>query len=240
METPSPSDEKLWHLQHCPLFSGISRAEMEHLRHITVMFKLEPQERILSDPENSNAIWLIKEGLVSLSYGDAEGKDATVLLLGPGDLFGAMGMDSAQDLEYSQNAVALKPTVLCRMTQQQMESLLNKYPDLGYRITKFSWRRIARLQQRLAEIMTKSVRVRLATLLTNLADDYGEDLDDGSRSLGLTITHDDLARLVGSSREMVSKVMGSFRANGWIHSSRKQIALVEHGTLRRIAESLEQ
>jgi len=68
---------------------------------------------------------------MSLTYGDAEGKDATVLLLGPGDLFGAM--EGAEDLDYSQNLRALKPTVLCRMTQAQMEGLLNKHPEIGYR-----------------------------------------------------------------------------------------------------------
>ena len=227
------TDEKLWHLQHCPLFSGISKQEMEHLRDVTVMVKLEPEDRILADPDDANAIWFIKEGLMSLTYGDAEGKDATVLLLGPGDLFGAMA--GAESLDYSQNLAALKPTVLCRMTQQQMESLLNKYPDIGYRITKFSWRRIARLQQRLAEIMTKPVRVRLATLLLNLAEEYGEDGADGARSVGLTISHDDLARLVGSSREMVSKVMGSFREAGWLRSARKQIDLLDMPTLRSLS-----
>ena len=231
----SLTDEKLWHLQHCPLFSGISRQEMEHLRDVTVMVKLEPEDRILADPEDPNAIWFIKEGLMSLTYGDAEGKDATVLLLGPGDLFGAM--EGAEDLDYSQNLAALKPTVLCRMTQAQMEGQLNKHPEIGYRITKFSWRRIARLQQRLAEIMTKSVRVRLATMLGNLSTDYGEDLPEGGRSVGLTITHDDLARLVGSSREMVSKVMASFRDEGYIRSARKQIDITDLPALQHLADS---
>ena len=63
---------------------------MEELKHITVMFKLAPLERILTDPGNPGAIWLIKEGLVSLTYGDVDGKDATVLLNGPGDLIGAI------------------------------------------------------------------------------------------------------------------------------------------------------
>ena len=234
----SPSEEKLWHLQHCPLFSGISQQEMEHLRDVTVMVKLEPEDRILSDPEDRNAIWFIKEGLMSLTYGDEEGRGATVLLLGPGDLFGAM--EGAQSLDYSESIVALRPTVLCRMTQQQMETLLNRYPDIGYRITKFSLRRIARLQQRLAEIMTKPVRVRLAALLLNLADEYGQDQPDGSRSVGLTITHDDLARLVGSSREMLSKVMGSFREGSLVRSARKQIDLVDLPTLRRIGSFHEQ
>jgi CRP/FNR family transcriptional regulator len=238
-ETTKPhgtlTDEKLWHLQHCPLFSGISRQEMEHLRNVTIMVKLEPENRILSDADDPNAIWFIKEGLMSLTYGDADGKDATVLLLGPGDLFG--GMEGAENLDYSQNLAALKPTVLCRMTQIQMEGLLNKHPEIGYRITKFSWRRIARLQQRLAEIMTKSVRVRLATMLVNLSTDYGADLPEGGRSVGLTITHDDLARLVGSSREMVSKVMSSFRDEGFIRSSRKQINITDLPGLQQMAES---
>ena len=238
-ETTKPhgtlTDEKLWHLQHCPLFSGISRQEMEHLRNVTIMVKLEPEDRILSDADDPNAIWFIKEGLMSLTYGDADGKDATVLLLGPGDLFG--GMEGAENLDYSQNLAALKPTVLCRMTQIQMEGLLNKHPEIGYRITKFSWRRIARLQQRLAEIMTKSVRVRLATMLVNLSTDYGADLPEGGRSVGLTITHDDLARLVGSSREMVSKVMSSFRDEGFIRSSRKQINITDLPGLQQMAES---
>ncbi|NKB72276.1 MAG: helix-turn-helix domain-containing protein [Candidatus Latescibacteria bacterium] len=228
-------DEKMWHLQHCPLFSGIGPEEMEHLQHTTVMVKLEPQERILTNAEDMHVIWLIKEGLVSLTYGDAAGRDATVLLLGPGDLFGAL--EDTQEQEYGENIVALKPTVLCRMTQQQMEDLLHKYPGLGYRVTKFSWRRIARLQQRLAEIMTKSVKVRLATLLLKLATDYGADTDAGRRSLGLTITHDDLARLVGSSREMVSKVMGQFRQEGLVRSTRKNIELADLATLQSIADS---
>lgn len=123
------------------------------------------------------------------------------------------------------------------MTHEQMESLLNRYPEMAYRVTKSSWLRIARLQQRLAEIMTKSVKQRLATLLLQLAADYGSDNDDGSRSLGLTITHDDLARLVGSSREMVSKVMGSYREMDWIRSSRKSIYLLDLSALQSVVDA---
>lgn len=229
-------NEKIWHLQHCPLFSGVSEEELKDLEHITVMVKLQPQERILSAHQEQRAIWLIKEGLVSLIYGDAEGKDATVMLLSSGDLFGALEEGGA--LEYGENVVALKPTVLCRMTQQQMESLLHKHPEMAYRVTKFSWHRIARLQQRLADIMTKSVRERLAILLLNLSTEYGNEQDGGIRSLGLTITHDDLARLVGSSREMVSKVMGSFRELGWIRSSRKTIEILDAPSLEAVTDTI--
>ena len=123
-----------------------------------------------------------------------------------------------------------------RMTQQQMESLLHRHPDMAYRVTKFSWQRIARLQQRLADIMTKLVRQRLTIQLLNLAGGYGGERD-GIHSLDLTITHDDLARLVGPSREMVSKLLSVIRQLGWTHSSRKTIELLDRPALAAIAET---
>jgi CRP/FNR family transcriptional regulator len=74
-------------------------------------------------------------------------------------------------------------------------------------------------------------------MLVNLSTDYGEDLPEGGRSVGLTITHDDLARLVGSSREMVSKVMASYRDDGYIRSARKQIDITDLTALQSLADS---
>ena len=227
------TEEKIWHLQHCPLLSGLGPQEMEQLEHITVMVKLAERERIAAGIQASQTIWLVKEGLVSLTYGDTDGKSATVLLLGPGDLFGALA--DAEESVFTENAEALKPTVLCRMTRQQLESVLDRHPEMAYRVTKFTWCRIARLQQRLVEIMVKSVRQRLAGLLLQLASEYGADAA-GARSIGLALTHDDLARLVGSSREMVSKVMGSFRQAGWVRTARKTTELVDVDALTEAAD----
>jgi CRP-like cAMP-binding protein len=121
------------------------------------------------------------------------------------------------------------------MAQRQLESLCARHQELAYRVTKFSWRRLARLQQRMAELMTRSVRERLAMLLVRLAAEYGQEGARGVRTLGLNLTHDDLAHLVGSSREMVSKVMGQFRELGWVRSSRKTIELVDLPALEKAA-----
>lgn len=232
MAVTGKTAEKLWHLQHCPLLAGLKQAEMMDMEQATVMVKLQPQERLFISRGEVPAVWLVKEGLMSLTYSDADGTDATVLLLEPGDLFGA---PEALESSYGENATALKPTVLCRMAQSKLESLCARHPDLGYRVTKFSWRRLARLQQRMAELMTRSVSARLAMLLGRLAAEYGQEGASGVRALGLNLTHDDLAHLVGSSREMVSKVMGHFREQGWVRSSRKTIELVDLPALEKAA-----
>jgi CRP/FNR family transcriptional regulator len=232
MASSDKKEEKLWHLQHCPLLAGMTQAEMMDMEQATVMVKLQPQERLLISRGEVPAVWLVKEGLMSLTYSDADGTDATVLLLEPGDLFGA---PEAVESSYGETATALKPTVLCRMAQRQLESLCARHQELAYRVTKFSWRRLARLQQRMAELMTRSVKERLAMLLVRLAAEYGQEGVRGVRTLGLSLTHDDLAHLVGSSREMVSKVMGQFREFGWVHSSRKTIELTNLPALEKTA-----
>ena len=85
--------------------------------------------------------------------------------------------------------------------------------------------------------MTKPVKERLALLLLKLATEYGEDRISGTRSLGLAVTHEDLARLVGASREMVSKVMRQFRDAGWVHSSRKTIEVVNLDAMSEATEA---
>ncbi len=118
MAASAKTAEKLWHLQHCPLLAGLNQAEMKDLEQATVMVKLQPQERLSISRGEVPAVWLVKEGLMSLTYSDAEGADATVLLLEPGDLFGA---PEAVESSYGENATALKPTVLCRRAQSQPE-----------------------------------------------------------------------------------------------------------------------
>ena len=73
--------------------------------------------------------------------------------------------------------------------------------------------------------------------VAHMANNYGEDIDDGTRSPGLTITHDNLTRIVGSSREMVGKVMGASWDHELICSSRKKIDLLDMGALTEISES---
>ena len=85
--------------------------------------------------------------------------------------------------------------------------------------------------------MTKPVKVRLATLLTNPADEYGQDTEDGCRSAGLTVYPRRPRPSVGSSREMVSKGMGGYREKGLIRSSRRQIEVVDRDELRKITAS---
>ena len=199
----------------------------------TVPVRLDAQDRLLPERDAPAAVWLVQDGLLGLTYGDAEGRDATVLMLGPGDFFDLLNDEDGP--EYGQSAVALRPALLYRIDRTRLERLAGQYPHLARRLARSSWRRIARLQRRLAEIMTQPVRQRLAALLVDTAAAYGEDGHNGGRSLGLTLTHDDLARLVGSSREMVSKVMGQFRSNGWVRSARRTVELLDCAALAHVA-----
>ena len=226
------SDELTSRLRGCALFSDASSEALTSLKDIIVTDVLEPGDRVVRLTENVATIWFISEGLIQLTYCDVEGRNATLQLLGPEDVW--VSLEGLKTLAYGIELCALKTTVLLRTTQQQIGRLLMRHPELGPRLFAFALRRTGRLQERLAEVMTKTVRKRLATVLLQLDTEFGVQHREGRHALNLSITHDDLARLVGASREMVTKVMGQFRIAGWVLCGRKSIDLVDQQAMRAI------
>ena len=81
--------------------------ELSGLENEAVPVRLGAHERLLPERDGPTAVWLVQHGLLGLTYGDAEGRDATVLMLGPGDFFGRLSDEYG--FEYGQSAVALRP-----------------------------------------------------------------------------------------------------------------------------------
>lgn len=218
-------------LRDCPVFSRASDDAMAFLETIVETEILEPGDRIVCGrEENRQSVWFISEGLVNLTYWDADGKEATLLLLDADDVW--VSLEGLEQLSRQIELVALKHTALIRTSEEQIGRLLMRHPELGARLFDFASRRISRLQGRLAELMTKSVRERVASALLQLGTELGEGKREGVGPLSLPVTHDDLARLVGASREMVTKVMGQFREAGWVQSRRKSIHLLNQRALQ--------
>ena len=184
------SDELTRRLRGCSLFSDASSEALTSLKDIVVTDVLKPGDRVVRLPENVATICFISEGLIKLTYWDVEGRNATLQLLGPEDVWVSL---KGLTLAYGIELCALKTTVLLRTTQQQIGCLLMRHPELGPRLFDFALRRTGRLQERLAEVMTKTVRKRLATLLLQLDTELGVQHREGHHVLNLSITHDDLA-----------------------------------------------
>lgn len=227
MEQPKT---KLWHIKNCPLFSALSPEEMHAIEAAAQMFEMPKNRLIPPPPLDEPSLYVVKKGHVQLAYSDEGGREAVVILLGPGDVFGSL---DASETAFDEHCRTVSEACLCRISRPRFESMLRKYPDLAYRLTKLSLLRISRLQVRLAEMMMRQADERLALALLDLDKQVGRSDADGRRRLSLALTHADLGKLIGTSREMVSILLKRFREEGWVEAEKGWIYLVDLDGLRR-------
>lgn len=228
----SAADPKLWHIKNCPLFRELTHDELLAIRSAAQMYDLSKNKAVPAPPGDEPSLFIVKKGHVQLSYVDEGGKEAVVILLGPGDVFGSLAAD---DDRFGQHCRTVSEASVCRISRPRFESMLRKYPDLAFTLTKLSMSRIQRLQVRLAEMMMRPANERLALALLDLDGQVGRDEPDGRRKLGLALTHADLAKLIGTTREMVTILFSKFRKAGWIQTEKGWIYLADMDGLRALA-----
>jgi CRP-like cAMP-binding protein len=223
---------KLWHIKQCPLFSQLPPHELREVMDLANVVSCSPGELIPVDAESEGSVWIVKRGHVKLNYTDGMGRQAAVLLLGPGDIFGMV--ESGKGGDFGEHCESLTACCLCRISRRRFETLLSRHSDLSLRVTKASMERIARLQVRLADLMMRPAEARLALILLELSLVAGKPGEEpNSVRIDLPISHSDLAQLIGTSREMVSYVMRRLRDRALLSSARKDITLLDLDGLRK-------
>ncbi len=215
----------LWHLRQCPLFQALDERELGAVFHASRIVGLGPEEIVPAASGEEPSLWIVKRGHVKLAYVDESGHQATVLVLSPGDIFGSLVSDDARD--YGEHCRTITSCCLARIGRARFESLMARHPGVAFTITKSSFNRIHRLQVRLADLMVRPAEARLALVLLDLGRNVGEDGADGCRAIRLPLSHSDLAQLIGTSREMVTHVMGRFRRSGWVGTPKGEIQLLD-------------
>ncbi len=232
METLEAVQEtKLFHLKKCPLFSCLTGTEMRQLNGSFEMVELGPNRIVPHHGEP--CIYIVKKGYVRLNYTDSTGNEATVLLLGPGDVFGST--DPEDEEAFGEHCRTLKGTCLCRVSRAKFERFLEKYPDVAYTYRKLTFLRMKKLQVRLAEMMMLPAEPRLAKALLMLDQQIGVDAQPQGRKLSLALSHRELASLIGTSREFVTKLLATFRKRGLVDTSGKWIRLTDLDGLQSVA-----
>jgi CRP-like cAMP-binding protein len=223
---------ELWHHKNLELFRGLSEADAAAMeRTLEIVALRKNQLAPLRDGEE-RGLFVVLQGHVRLTYTDARGAEAVVVVLGPGDFFGSLEDDGS---DYGAHCRALTNARLGRLSAAEFDALVKKSPHLALKLTKMSMSRVQRLQVRLAEMMLRTVSERLALTLLGLAEQVGREEAGGKVRLMLWLTQSDLGKLIGSSREMVCKVMKEFQSAGLVDVDKGWINLVSLDGLRERA-----
>jgi CRP/FNR family transcriptional regulator, cyclic AMP receptor protein len=174
----------------------------------------------------ADRLCIVESGRVKIVRTHASGNDMIVGFRVAGDVFGELSALEAGARRTS-SAIAIEPTVVAGVPAAEMAALLSADPDLAYTFARGIARRLALAERELAEMAGKSVSGRLVDTLGRLASSYGIEDADGTVRIELNLTHRDLADLIGTSRETLTRELGVLADVGLVRITPRSVTLIQ-------------
>ena len=210
-------------LRHSDLFAEFGPHAISELVTASERVGYARNERIFAAGDDASDLYVVASGLVSISSRAPDGRESMMALMEDGDLFGEMGLFDG--LGRSAEARALEPSELVRVPYPAVRARFDVHPELLWRVVAFLSRRLRVTDEALADAMFLDVPARTAKRLLDLAGTQDRFV--------LPLTQEELASLVGASRERVNKAIASFERLGWLSQSGRQYVITERVELER-------
>jgi CRP-like cAMP-binding protein len=214
---------KLEALSEIEIFQDLTDQEMEQMDRSTTMSTCEPGRVFYGPDEAGEVLFLLKKGRVQLYRLSPEGKKLVVAVLEKGAIFGEMSL-VGQGM-HNTFAESIDECTLCVMSRMDVERIVEEKPQVALRFLESMAIRLRETEAKLEDLAFKSIPVRLAALLQDLAGESGSgDTIEG-------YTHQDLAEMLGTYRETATQTLNEFKSHGWVEIGRKRIRIVDPGAL---------
>ena len=194
--------------------------------------RLPHGEVIVRQGDRVSSLFLVTSGAVRLSSVTASGREIVVGLLCRGDLFGESALLGDPSLVRAQ---AVGPTTVLALPIASMRAMLERTPATAEELLRLIAARLHRTSAALEDAMAADLPRRVVGRLRELADDHGVPGPHGVR-LRIPLTQDELARMVGASRESVNRTVGALAARGVIRSGGGRFVITDPDALRDAAE----
>lgn len=224
--------EKLWYLKNCQLFEQLAADE---LRQIEARSKARTFPRgtpIYLPLDDTNAVFLLASGRVKICHLTPDGKQSILAFIEPGELFGELVLfDVGPRDEYAES---IEKSLVVLIPGDVMRQTMEAHAGLTLGVTKLIGLRRRRIEQRLKNLLFLSNRERLTHLLLELAEQYGIR-ESGGLKLRIQLSHQDLANVIGSTRETVTVVLGEMQQEGLLSLGRRRLVILD---LDRLASSV--
>ena len=209
-------------VKEIPFFSLLTEDELILIDEIASETKFKRGEYIFFEGESGDKFYIIKDGQVKLTKMIKNGDEQILNIFSNNDIIAEIvAFDKGN---YPASAVTMTDTKVIVFDQSELEELILKHPSIGIKLLREMSGRLRRAQQNVRDLALKDSSARVAGLLIFLAEKYGK-IKKEKIILDISLTQQELASMIGSSRETVSRVLGNFEAEGLIKTSRKKIVI---------------
>jgi CRP-like cAMP-binding protein len=218
-----------WHLHGLDWLSGLSDAETERILRASSSREYARGETVFEPALHPRSVYVLERGLVRIYRLSAHGDEATLGYVRPGEVFGELGAFSDQPRESF--AKAVRPSRVWRMPRAELRRLLDGHPRIALSITVQIGNRFRRIESRVENLVLHDLRSRTAHILLELAEDFGRD-EAGARLIDLPLNQQDIAALVGATRQSVNGCLRELRETGLIAYRSRRFSVSDVAALR--------
>lgn len=222
-----PKIDKL--IRATPFFTGLPEAIVERATVHIVSRTHPPNQVILLENDWGSSVYFVLDGWVKIRTYNLDGKEVTLNILGPGELFGEMA--ALDEVPRSTDVITLAPTTIGNMPAQDFVQLIHTEPLAGIRLAQLMGRRLRQVNRRL-RLRESDSTSRVADILLFLADGQGQKSDSGIKIPNLP--HRELSSLSGLARETVTRVLSKLEKRGLIQRDRDVLCIPDINALERL------
>jgi CRP-like cAMP-binding protein len=219
-------------LRTAPLFAAIDDDAAAALRASMIEVRLAKGDVLFTEGEPGEKLFLIESGKIKLGHTAPDGRESLIAVLGAGEMLGELSLFDPGPR--TATAVAVTQTKVLAMGHEALLPWLVGRPDLAVSLLAALARRLRRTNEAMADLVFSDVPGRVAKALLDLGAKFGEDSAEGLL-VHHELTQEELAQLVGASRETVNKALADFSQRGWIRIEQRSVILLDVERLERRA-----
>ena len=219
-------------LNQAALFAALDLESAAALRASMMEVQARRGEFFFDQGEPGDRMYIITKGKVRLVHRADDGRETLLGVLGPGDMFGELSVFDAGIRTAA--AIALTETLVLSLTREQLHAWLVSRPEVAMKLLQALAQRLRRTEESMADLIFCDVPARVAKALLDLADKFGV-VQSGEMIVTHDMTQEELAQLVGASRETVNKALAEFVNRAWIRVEQRSVSILDMERLQRRA-----
>ncbi len=208
-------------LKTVPLFHGLPDDVLGSVARNAMMRRIPRGQAVVLVGERTDYVYFVLTGSLKVIVSDEDGREVILSILGQGELFGEMGMFGEQPR--SASVVAVVSSDLVMISKSSFRQLMIDHFEVAWRMMVNLSDRLRSADRKIESLALMDVYGRVARLLLEMAE-KGEEID--GKTVVRKITKQDIARMIGASREMVSRVMKDLSNQGLINETENGIELM--------------
>ena len=214
-----PTTERTVALKAVPLFTLLNDEELELVRSLAAEKSYPKQAVVLTEGEIGDSLYMVESGRVKVFIGDEDGREIILKILGHGHCFGEMSLIDQQPR--SASVTTLEPSTFLILSHGAFEQCVERKPRIASMVLRVLAQRVREADRKIGTLALMDVYGRVANTLLDLATD-----EEGKLVVNQKLSQQDLANMVGASREMVNRILKDLSERGFITVESKSITII--------------